>query len=305
MILRESSTVAARNKSTQAEDLRSTFPRTGPWRAVSRLAGGRRTELFRAIPAEKPSESNAPYVLKVLRREQENIPESVERFRESVRIGRCVSHPSLVPVLDSRTTKPPYYMVLPWVEGGSLRARFESEQPIALPSLLWVTRQIAGALAALFDVGYTHGDVKPENILVSPDWHATLVDLEFARPIADCGDAPIPIMGTPPYLAPEILLSGARVNPRADIYALGIILFEGLAGYSPFRADSPRQLLESLRKHGVPPLRAAMPHLPEALARLVRSMTAKEPLRRPANPHEVVSTLIDMEIETFAQRQWE
>lgn len=305
MILHEPSAALRRNESTCVEDRVTALPQIGPWRAVSQLARGARGDLFRAVPAGKPAKADAPYVLKVLRREHENISESVQRFRQAVQIGRRISHSSIIPVLDAGTLTPPYYMVLPWVEGDTLRTCFREWRPIAVPSLLWVTRQIAGALGALFDAGYIHGDVKPENILVSSDWHATLVDLEFGRPIVSGeNNAPIPIMGTPPYLSPEVLLSGRSPDTRSDIYALGILLFEGLAGYSPFRAENPTRLLESLRTHGVPPLRSAMPHLPKRLADLVRAMTSKEPLRRPSTPHEVVSALIDLEIETFSQRQW-
>ena len=309
MILHEVSVHSERNEATLAKGREQALPCFGPWRAVTRLACGGRTDLYRAAPVGKTG-AGAPYVLKVLRHDHENIPQSVRRFRQSVEIGRRVSHASIIPVLDFGVAKPPYYMVLPWVEGESLRHRFQAGRPMTVPSLLWVIRQTASALGALFDAGYTHGDVKPENVLVSSDWHATLVDLEFARPIAARPIAarpeasPIPIMGTPPYLAPEIVLSGAAPDMRTDIYALGIVLFEGLAGYSPFRAESPSRLLESLRTGGVPSLRSSLPHLPKRLADLIRSMTAKDPLRRPAGPHEVVSALIDLEIETFPQRQW-
>lgn len=308
MILKEPTKVihqsrSARNAGGSAEEV---LPQVGPWRAVARVGCGRFSDVFRATPAAKPHSLEASYILKVLRDRYENIPENVQCFCRAAQVGKRVSHSSIAPVLDVHVMERPYYLVLPWVEGLSLRAHFQDRHQIAIPSLLWVVRQIADALGALYDAGYLHGDIKPENIIVSPDWHATLIDLEFARKVVpDASDPPVPLLGTAPYLAPEIVLSRSAPDVRADIYSLGIVLYEGLTGSSPFQADTPQSLIKSLRCHGVPNLRQVMPHLPRPLAELVCSMTAKEPLRRPQTPHEVVAALVDMEIETFAQRQWE
>ena len=307
MILKEFPNIATQEAESRTRtDSRDALPQIGLWRAVGRLATGRLTEVFRAVPTAKASGIPAPYVLKVLRADYENIPGFVQRFCRAARIGRRVSHPSIIPVLDAQVTRPPFYMVLPWIEGASLRELYETPSPIPLPSLLWIVRQIAGALAALFDAGYMHGDVKPDNVIVSRDWHATLVDLEFARKVPpESDDLPAALMGTLPYLAPELVLSNGNPDIRCDIYGLGIVLYEGLVGTCPFPAETPQSLIESLRRHGVPNLRRVMPHLPRSLAELVRSMTAKEPLRRPQTPHDVVATLVDVEIETFSRRQWE
>ena len=130
-------------------------------------------------------------------------------------------------------------MVMPWLEGASLGARLAEGQQFGVPEALWIVRQTAEALDALHTAGWMHGDVTPGNIHVSPTGHVTLLDLNFARRRDEFGSAvDRPIMGTCGYMAPEYLTSALRPDIRSDIYSLGAVLFEILAGRRPYAGET-------------------------------------------------------------------
>jgi serine/threonine protein kinase len=138
---------------------------------------------------------------------------------------------------------------------------------------------------------------------VSPDGHATLLDLGFARQPADATSiVDRCVTGTMHDIAPEMLTSALRPDIRSDIYSLGATLYETLGGRPPFQAPSLEQLADLHRQAEPRPLRLLNPHVPAEVARFVHQMLAKEPLRRPQTPAEVVERLVRLEIETFHMR---
>jgi len=173
----------------------------------------------------------------------------------------------------------------------------------SVPEALWMVRQMAEALDALHQAGWIHGDVKPENIMLAPNGHVTLFDLNFARRGDESGSAANRcVMGTFEYLAPEWLTSALRADIRSDLYSLGAVLYRLLTGRQPFTAESPAELVTQ-HLQGIPPdLRTLAPHVPEKVARLVHQMLAKDPLRRPQTPEELVEKLMRWEILTFGER---
>jgi serine/threonine protein kinase len=148
-----------------------------------------------------------------------------------------------------------------------------------------------------------HADVKPSNIHVSPDGHATLLDLGFARQPADTTSVVSRcVTGTMHYLAPEMFTSALRPDIRSDIYSLGATLYELLAGQPPFEAPTLEELIDMHRQAEPRSIRLIRPMVPVEVARFVHQMLAKEPLRRPQTPVEVVECLVDLEIATFNLR---
>lgn len=218
-------------------------------------------------------------------------------------MGRQVCHPHLVPVLSAHVSQQPYYLVMPWLEGATLAQRLATGAATPLPVALWLARQVAEALDALDQAGWTHADVKPANILISPQGHATLLDLGFARRVGEEHELPVEsIAGTIGYLAPETLISTLRPDIRSDIFSLGATLYEVLSGQRPFAARSLEQLVDEHRREQPRELRSLNPRLPPAVCQLVRQMLAKEPLRRPQTPRELAQRLTALEIETFSER---
>ena len=213
-----------------------------------------------------------------------------------------MSHPHLVPVLAAQLNEPPYYLAMPLLEGRSLAEQLAARGQLELPLAFWIARQIAEALAALHQAGWSHGDVKPSNIVVSPHGHATLIDLAFARHADEKQSiTERPLVGTIHYIAPEVLFSALGGDTPSDIYSLGVTLFEMLTGRLPFDSDEIAELANQHRQELPGNLRVAVPHLPTRAARLAQQMLAKEPLRRPTAA-DLVNRLASLEIETFAER---
>jgi serine/threonine-protein kinase len=209
----------------------------------------------------------------------------------------------LIAVLEAKLRRTPRFLVLPWLTGHTLAAALAAGAEPDLPAALWIARQTAEALAALDAAGWMHGDVKPSNIFISPEGHVTLLDLGFARRRGEewaGGDRCV--LGTGRYLAPECLSGGPGGDIRSDIYSLGAVLFELLSGRVPFPAAGMAELAAQHRQAAPPNLTRLVPRLPAAVSALVRRMVAKDPLRRPQSPEELLRQLVALEIATFSER---
>jgi serine/threonine-protein kinase len=277
--------------------------RLGEWELVRPLATGQLATIHLARPAG--SQQPPEYVAKLLREPWLDDARALEALCREARVGRTVSHPHLVPVLAAELHQAPFYLVMPRLRGQTVESLLASPQRPALPAALAIVRQAAQAIEALDLHGWVHGDVKPENLLVSPAGHATLVDLGFARRTSEPARLGArPVLGTLAYAAPELLSATAPVCARSDVFSLGIVLYELLTG----RRRVPEHAATSgtMRRRLAQPLapRAAEPHLPVGVSRLLRRMLAREPLRRP-DPGELVERLVEMEILCFAERQWD
>ncbi len=268
----------------------------GPWQLVELAAEGSFSRVFRAQPAG--SAGGACYAVKQLKEEFQDDPRAVSLLRREARVGRTLSNPHLTPVLDFHVDTAPYYVVMPWLDGASLSAELAAvAAPVLTSHALWIARQVAQGLAAVDEAGWMHGDVKPANIMISPVGHVTLVDLGLARRPADedQGSAAV-LVGTPWYMAPETLLGVGRSDIRSDIYSLGVVLYEMLAGRRPFTAIDAAELVTAHRTGPIVQLRELAPTVPPELAKLVHAMLAREPLRRPQNAREVVNRLVALEV---------
>jgi serine/threonine-protein kinase len=275
----------------------------GRWEPVVLVAEGNWSRIYRARPLGSPPDRGAAYALKTLRPECQDDAWAAALLAREAAAGRSVSHPHLVPVLEAGVQRGVRFLVMPWLEGTTLDASLASGEPIDLPAALWTVRQVAEALGALDVGGWMHGDVKPSNIFLSPRGHVTLLDLGFARRRGETGAAVDRcVMGTWSYLAPECITFAAAADVRSDIYSLGAVLFQLLAGRLPLEGDTMTELAAQHRQAAPPSLSKLVPHLPPDVAWLVRRMMAKDPLRRPQTPRELVGQLIQLEIATFSER---
>ncbi|MEN1678561.1 MAG: serine/threonine-protein kinase [Planctomycetota bacterium] len=287
----------------EAPSRRKVVGRMGPWQLVRLLAESTLNRVYLARPQETP---DAPpmYAVKALRREWWNDTAAVETLRREALVGGKVSHPHVAPVLSSQLTRPPFFIVMPRVAGETLAAKLAEGRQPALPAALWIARQVAEALAAIHKAaGMIHADVKPANVFVSPDGHATLLDLGFCQTSDEARSwATRPVVGTPHYMAPEMVTSACTVDRRTDLYSLGVMLYETLTGERPFEADDPAELISMHRQAKPKCLRDARPGTPKPVASLVHRLLAKDPLRRPSTPEEVADELARLEIASFAER---
>ena len=281
------------------------FPSIEGWCLVELASQSELAELYRARPAVAAPDRPAGYALKVLRPKWESDPRAREVFRREMLLGRLVRHPHLVAVLGGQIHRPPIYVITPWLEGKTLAQSLAGGWQPDLPVALWIVRQVADALQALNRIGWMHGDIKPENIHLGPSGHVTVLDLGFARrPKAASNALDRCVAGSWAYLAPEWSTNVYRPDIRSDLYSLGVVLFQMLSGRLPFEADSPSDLMRLHRQERAPDLRGLVPKVPPGVAQLVQSLLAKEPLRRPQTPEELIDRLVRLEIKTFAHRRW-
>jgi serine/threonine-protein kinase len=260
--------------------------------------------VYQARPADGHAQQPAAYVVKTLRKEWWRDPQAIEMQRREAWVGGKASHPNLVPVLSASVKEPPFYLVMPKLDGMPLDQILAEQGPLDLPLALWIARQTAEGLDSLVEsTGMIHADVKPANIMVSPSGHATLLDFGFAQTPAEASRwATRPLTGTLAYIAPEMVTSALAADARSDIYSLGVTLYEMLTGRRPFECDDPGELAMLHRQAKPPCLGQLRPDLPRSVTGLVHTMLAKDPLRRPNSSRELAAQLVRLEIESFALR---
>lgn len=234
--------------------------------------------------------------VKILHREMTYLPEVVARFeREAVAAAR-IEHPNVAAATDfGRLEDGAFYLVLEYLEGQSLRTLLDATSPLSSDIALHVARQIASALSAAHAALVVHRDLKPDNVMLlereGDPFFVKVLDFGIAK--VELGDNPNPltqlgsVFGTPEYMAPE-QAAGTPVDARADLYTLGIILYEMLAGKTPF-ADSDLVVVLTRQMTAEPPTLsdAIDPRVRALVARLL----AKDPDRRPATAADVVAMI--------------
>jgi serine/threonine-protein kinase len=242
---------------------------------------------------------------------------SVERFRREVELAAGLQHPNIVPVLSAGTLGDgtPYF-VMPFVEGESLRERLV-RGPLSVREAVSVARDVARALSFAHGRGVVHRDIKPGNILVTSgaavvtDFGvAKAIQASTSRPgaerrprndrISGAGGATLTAigtsLGTPSYMAPEQAAADPNVDFRADLYALGVVMYEMLVGSPPFHGRTPQALLTAQMSETPPPIAARRYDVPLALAALIMHCMEKDPMRRPRSAAEVLRKLEEPDI---------
>ncbi len=235
------------------------------------------------------------YAMKVLFPEvaKEN-SDYVKRFLREAKIATRIRHPNLVAVHDCGYDEERglYYLVMDYISGGDLRQALAFAGRFAPDRAVEVVLQVASALDAAQKYHVVHRDIKPENIMIQPDGLVKLVDLGIAKAddIKDslCTEAES-VFGTPAYVAPEQAIDASVVDVRADIYSLGVVLFEMIAGKVPFDGpNAPQILVQTLSSDPFPDIRDINPDVSPQLAVIIRRMCVKEPDRRIPTPAALI-----------------
>jgi outer membrane biosynthesis protein TonB len=219
-------------------------------------------------------------------------PEALNRFRQETALGSLLDHPTIVRLLDASPTTGVPWMAMELVEGETLHDFMTRSGPLELPQAIQFAHEIAQALAHAHGKGVVHRDLKPANVMVSKG-HIKVMDFGIARILDSAGLTGTALfLGTPAYSAPESL-KGSRVGPPADRYALGILIFEMLAGHPPFQAENPLAVMDMHRSAPLPDLATLRPEVPRRLVRLVERLMTKTPEDRPEDP-EVLTILEEL-----------
>ena len=227
----------------------------------------------------------------------------VKRFMREAKIACRIRHPSLVSVHDAGFDEVSglYYFVMDYVDGGSLSRKLKaSGGRLTIDEALRITREIAAALSEAAKHGMVHRDIKPANIMFDGEGRPRLCDLGLAK-ASGINDSLTTkteaIFGTPAYMSPEQMSDSGAVDCRADIYSLGVVLFEMLAGRRPFEGESTVNIMAKvISPEPAPEVTQFRKEVPAPVAALVRSMCEKKVSRRIASAAEVVSAIDTMTI---------
>ena len=225
---------------------------------------------------------------------------AVERFLREIEIAAGLTHPHILPLHDSGEAAGFLYYVMPYVEGESLRDRLDRESQLSIREALQIACEVAEALAYAHKHDVIHRDIKPGNILLE-EGHAVVTDFGIARAISAAAGKNITetglAIGTPTYMSPEQGSGEAEIDGRSDLYSLGCVLYEMLAGQPPFGGPNARAIIARHAMDAVPPLRITRPEVPGHVARAVTKALAKAPVDRFATLGSFADALVAVEAD--------
>ena len=266
------------------------------YRLESRIATGGMGEVWRATDTSL----GRPVAVKVLKSEYADDPLFRSRFEVEARHAAALHHPGVASVYDvgesgllgreDGSALPRPFLVMELVDGQPLSALLRGGRPLDPAVVRDLMAQAADAIGAAHRAGIVHRDVKPANLLVTPERQVKITDFGIARASDGLGlTGTGQVMGTPQYLSPE-QARGGTATPASDVYALGVVAFECLAGHRPFDADSP---VATALAHLNDPVPDLPPGIPADLAAVVRRAMAKEPEQRYADGDAFAAALRD------------
>jgi len=279
--------------------------RAGHYEIIGPLGAGGMAEVYRARDTRLERE----VALKVLPEEFASDPGRVLRFEREARAISLLNHPNILAVFDVGSHQGRPYLVTELLEGETLYQRLR-HGPLPQRKAIDFAQQIARGLAAAHEKGVVHRDLKPENLFLIPDPTAPL---GFRVKVLDFGIAKIKeahaaaggttltrtgmSVGTPSYMSPEQAMgrTGDALDGRADLYSLGVVMYEMLSGELPMQAESQVQMLMAQINTTPEPLRARRPELPEGIAAVVMQCLEKDPARRPSSAAELIQQIENCE----------
>gem|GEM_PF-3674597 len=248
--------------------------------------------------AQQQSLSRA-VALKVMLPGRDADPQFASRFQREARVVAALNHPHVVQVYDTgRSDDGMLYLIMEFVDGRSLAEVIRDQGALPIPLALAVIRQAAEGLAGAHAKGLVHRDIKPDNLMIDADARVKVMDFGLARPTEGSGDSSLTmsgmILGTPNYISPEAA-RGEPADIRADLYSLGVTLWQCIAGKLPFTGPTPVQVLVQHIEAATPDLANAVPKCPRPVADLCQRLLAKRAADRFADPSELVREIHRLE----------
>jgi serine/threonine protein kinase/class 3 adenylate cyclase/tetratricopeptide (TPR) repeat protein len=258
--------------------------KVGHYRILSLLGAGGMGEVYLA----RDTKLGRPAAIKLLPARFVADAERVRRFRQEARAASALNHPNIVTIYEIGETGSTHFIATEFIDGATLRLRL-ADAPMPLRQVLDVTAQIASALASAHQAGIVHRDIKPENVMLRPDGYVKVLDFGVAKliePLASAIDTeastaprsvtdPGAIMGTPRYMSPE-QARGLKVDARSDIFSLGVVLYEMVAGRAPFQGPTISDVIAAILHLDPPPLARYSQEASDELERIVVRSQVKE-----------------------------
>jgi len=274
----------------------------GPYQIIAPLGAGGMGEVYQA----RDVRHDRLVAVKVLRSDA-CLVNGAERFLREIRIAAQLTHPHILPLIDSGESGGVLFYVMPYIEGETLRERIAGMGELPIPESIRILRHVTDALAYAHARGVIHRDIKPENVLLS-DRHALVADFGVAKALSDLSSSAMTAttnlitamgttVGTPAYMAPE-QVGGDVVDHRADLYAIGVAAYEMLGGRLPFQVTTAQQMMAAHLAKAPDPLVKWRPGIPARLANAVMKCLEKNPADRWQSAADLLG-----EIEAAAEEQ--
>ncbi|HKG36301.1 MAG TPA: protein kinase [Solirubrobacterales bacterium] len=230
-----------------------------------------------------------PVAVKVMHREMSEQADQLQRFRQEARAVAKLSHPNVVAVIDAGEDGGHPYIVFEYIEGETLKQRIGRLGALDVQDAIAYAIEIARGVCTAHERNMVHRDIKPQNVLIDPEGRAKVTDFGIARQLEQDGvTATGRVLGTTDYVAPEQAM-GRVVDPRSDVYSLGVVLYEMLTGDVPFHADSQVGVAMKHVNEDLPDVQRRRPEVSAAVATVVERATAKDPEQR----YQDVEAMID------------
>ncbi len=268
------------------------------WRLDELVTGGRWYQVFRAAPKSLTDPNSHDYILKLVNPElpSDQASLALERLGREAIATDMIQHPGIIPLLDAEQDRPPFFLVQPWIAGGSLDKFYASANDISLTRTLWIVRQVVEAISAAHDAGRVYLGLQPAHVLLGTGGRVTLIGWSNSHAIDEKVRLPDSDMTQARYRAPETFDSECRASAANDIYSIGAFIYNAISGSTPFNASDWQNLARLHCTKAPVSLQNNQPLCPPRLSRLVDDMLSKFPVQRP-RIREILDELISIELE--------
>jgi eukaryotic-like serine/threonine-protein kinase len=267
-----------------ADGLRPGQRLAGRYEIIEPIGSGAMGVVYRALDLEL----SEPVTIKTLRREFVADSTALARFKSELRLARRISHRNVVRTHDVGDADGMYFITMEYVEGTSVKALITERGRLPVHATLPIAKQLCRALEVAHEEGIIHRDIKPHNMVLAPDGVLKVMDFGIARLLGRTQGMTQTgmVVGNPEYMAPEQLL-GEDVDVRADIYAVGVVIYECLTGRTPHTADNPMALISRVLEQRPVPPHELVPDIPRKLSDAVLSALHRNRGKRPRTMAEL------------------
>jgi serine/threonine-protein kinase len=282
--------VAGAPDSPARNGLRTGQKLAGRYEIMGVIGSGGMGVVYRALDLEL----SEPVAIKTLRRELVTDSTALARFKSELRLARRISHRNVVRTHDLGEADGMYFITMEYVEGMSVKALIAERGRLPVHATMPIAKQLCRALEVAHAEGIIHRDIKPHNLVLAPDGVLKVMDFGIARLLGAARGVTQTgmVVGTPEYMAPEQLL-GEDIDARADIYAVGVVIYECLTGRTPHTADNPMALVSRVLQEPLVPPHELVPEIPRRLSDVVLATLNRDRGKRPKTVVELHDLLTE------------